>query len=195
MQSRNVVVIAGPSGSGESTVTNEIVQRFPKRAARLVTATTRQPRAGERNAIDYYFFTKEQFEEEKGKGHIPEFTYIKNRDTYYGSYLPDLMEKLEKGFIVIVNPDIVGAKYYKERFNAATIFIIPETVDILERRIRDRNPELSEDEIEKRKENARIEIENERPFYDYVVTNTDGQLDKTVSDIIAILTKEGYNLE
>jgi len=165
------------------------------RMTRLVTATTRQPRAGEKHSVDYYFFTKEQFEEEKNKGHIPEFTYIKNRDTYYGSYLPDLNEKLEKGSIVIVNPDIVGAKFYKERFNATTIFIVPENVDILERRVRERNPELSEEEIEKRKENARIEIEQERPFYDYIVTNTDGKLDKTVTDIIAILMKEGYNLE
>ena len=194
MNARHVVVIAGPSGSGESTITNEVVERYPTEVRRLVTATTRSPRAGERNGKDYYFFSKEEFEEEREKGNIPECTYIKNRDTYYGSYLPDLKRKLDEGYIVIVNPDIVGAKYYKEHFAAASIFIVPDSIDTLERRIRERNPELPEEEVVKRKENARAEMEHERSFYDYVVTNADGELNKTVSEVIAILKKEGYTL-
>ena len=191
---KQVVVIAGPSGSGESTVTREIVRKFPMRVKRLVTATTRPPRVGEQNGFDYYFFTKDEFEKEKTKGHIPESTYIQNRDTYYGSYTPDLEKKLAKGYVVIINPDIVGARYYKENFNATTIFIIPETIDTLERRVRERNPELSDEEVAKRRENAMLEIQNERSFYDHVVMNTDGELEKTVNEVIAILKKEGYNL-
>jgi len=191
---RQVVVIAGPSGSGESTITNEIIKRYPVRLARLVTATTREPRDDEQNGVDYYFFTKEDFKREKELGHIPEFTYIENRDTYYGSYAPDLKKKLEKGNIVIVNPDIVGARYYKKMYDAVTIFIVPESVNELERRIRERSPDLSEEEVAHRRENAAREMRDERSFYDHVVTNADGKLEQTVNDVVAILEKEGYTL-
>ncbi len=192
---RQVVVVAGPSGSGESTITNEIVRRYPRRATRLVTATTRPPRRGEKSGKDYYFFSKEEFAQEKDLGHIPESTYIENRDTYYGTYVPDLEKKLAAGRVIIVNPDIVGARYYKEQHSAVTIFIIPESIDALEKRIRERSPDLSEAEIAHRRENAAREMRKEQSFYDYVVTNADGKLEKAVDDVVAILKKEGYTLE
>lgn len=191
---RQVVVIAGPTGSGETTVTNEIVKRFPGRAKRLVTATTRPPRAGEKSGTDYYFFTKDEFTRLKDKGDILESTYIPNRDTYYGTYAPDLTKRIESGEIVIVNPDIVGARYYKTRYDAVTIFIAPESIDALARRIRERNPELPDAEIAKRRINAEEEIVNEQSFYDYVVKNVDGKLEETVRTVVDILNKEGYTL-
>ena len=191
---KQVVVIAGPSGSGESTITNEIISRFPNRVKRLVTATTRPPRVGEKSGVDYYFFTKEEFEREKKSGAILESTYIKNRDTYYGTYAPDLRAKIDSGNIIIVNPDIVGARYYKARYNAITIFIIPESIDSLESRIRERNPELSYPEIARRRANGEEEIRNEKSFYDYSVVNADGKLEQAVEETVDILKKEGYNL-
>ncbi len=193
MKERHVVVIAGPTGSGETTVTNEIVKRFSHRVKRLVTATTRPPRAGEKSGTDYYFFTKEEFARRKEAGDILESTYIPNRDTYYGTYAPDLKDKIDSGFIVIVNPDIVGARYYKEKYNAVTIFIVPESIDALTRRIRERNPELPESEVVKRQANAEAEIQNEQSFYDYAVANVDGKLEETVQGVIDIMHKEGYN--
>jgi guanylate kinase len=195
MSNRHVVVIAGPTGSGESTITNELVSLFPTNVRRLVTATTRTPRSGEKNGVDYYFFTKEEFAEEKAGGSIPESTYIKNRDTYYGTYAPDLERKIREGHIVVINPDIVGARHYKEKYDAVTIFIVPESIDALERRIRERNPELPDSEIVKRRANAEAEIRDERSFYDYAVVNADGKLEQAVGEVVAILKKEGYNLE
>lgn len=192
---RQVLVIAGPTGSGETTVTNEIVRRFPSRMKRLVTATTRPPRAGEQNGVDYYFFTPEEFMSAKERGEILESTYIANRDTYYGTYAPDLKKKVASGDIVIVNPDIVGARYYREHFDAIAIFIVPESIDALARRIRDRNPELPEAEIEKRRENAEAEIRDEQSFYDYTVRNADGKLEDAVLHVVDIMRKEGYTLE
>lgn len=192
---RQVVVIAGPTGSGETTVTNEIVKRFPARAKRLVTATTRPPRAGEKSGTDYYFFTKEEFIRHKEGGDILESTYIPNRDTYYGTYAPDLKQKIDSGDIVIVNPDIVGAQYYKKNYNATTIFIVPESIDALERRIRERNPDLDDSEIAKRRVNAEAEIVNEKSFYDYTVKNVDGKLEDTVQSVMDIMGKEGYTFE
>lgn len=192
---KKVVVIAGPSGSGESTITKEVIKRFPGRVERLVTATTRPPRPGEIDAVDYYFLTPEEFERYEREGNILEKTYIPNRNTYYGTYASDLKEKIDSGKIVIVNPDIVGALYYKTNFNATTIFILPESVDALERRIRERNPELSDAEIQKRRANAEAEIKNEESFYDYRIVNADGSLEQAVEGVIEILRKEGYNLD
>ena len=191
---RQVVVIAGPTGSGETTITNEIVKRFPGRVQRLVTTTTRVPRAEEREGVDYFFTTEEKFMRLKKEGGILESTYIPNRNTYYGTYASDLRDKLNSGKIVIVNPDIVGAKYYRKNFNAVTIFIVPESLDAIERRLRQRDPESIDADIAKRRANAEAEMENEKPFYDYIVVNADGRLEVAVDEVVAILKHEGYNL-
>lgn len=191
---KQVVVIAGPSGSGETTITNEIVRRFPGRVQRLVTATTRRPRADEKNGVDYYFITEEEFMRYKKEGGILESTYIPNRNTYYGTYASDLYDKLDSGKIVVVNPDLVGAKYYKKNFNAVTIFIVPEDIDTIERRLRQRNPELSGEDIDKRRANAEAEMLNEKSFYDHIIVNADGKLNEAVDEVVEILKKEGYNI-
>jgi guanylate kinase len=194
MTDKHVVVIAGPTGSGESTITNEIAKRYPNRVKRIVTATTRQKRAGEVDGVDYYFFTAERFLAEKASGNILESTYIENRDTYYGTYAPDFIGKIDAGNIVIMNPDIVGARYYKEHYSATTIFILPGAMDELGGRLRHRNPEMSERDILIRLENAKHEVEHEQLFYDYVVTNENGKIDEAVARVVEIMSTEGYNL-
>jgi guanylate kinase len=190
---KRVLVIGGPTGSGETTITNEIIKRFPI-FTRLVTATSRKPRNGEKDRVDYYFFSKEDFEENIANGKIIEYTYIENRDSYYGTYKPDLDEKIERGFNLIVNVDIVGAKYYKENYDATTIFIKPDTIDELRGRLISRDKDISPEELDKRIKNAENEIEKEMPFYDYVVVNANGKLDEAVKKTINILKKENYNL-
>jgi guanylate kinase len=175
----HIVVISGPSGSGESTITKALLERLPAR--RLITATTRTPREGELDGRDYFFFSKERFETELRNGNILEHSYISNRDTYYGTYRPELERDLETEGIIIANTDIVGTKFFKNRFGAESIFIIPESLDSLARRLRIRNPEMSENELERRLENARQEIEEEKPYYDYVIENRDGKLSEAVN--------------
>ncbi|MFH0930226.1 MAG: guanylate kinase [Candidatus Moraniibacteriota bacterium] len=190
---KRVLIIGGPTGSGETTVTNEIIKQFPV-FTRLVTATSRKPRNGEKDKFDYYFFSKEEFEKYIANGKIIEYTYIKNRDAYYGTYKPDLDEKIAKGFNVIVNVDIVGAKYYKENYNATTIFIKPESIEELKGRLANRDKNIDPEELNKRIKNAENEIEKEMPFYDYVVVNANGKLEKAVEKTIDILKKEKYSL-
>lgn len=192
---KQIAVIAGPTGSGESTITNEIIKRYPRQVVRLVTATTRPPRRGEENGIDYYFFTKEDFSAKEKAGELLETTYIANRNTYYGTYLPDLQGKLNAGFIVLINPDIVGAKYYKEHYGAATIFVMPGRMEEVPARLRARNPEMPEEEIKKRYDNALREVKDERAFYDYEVVNANGKLGVAVDATLEILRKEGYNIQ
>jgi guanylate kinase len=190
---KRVLVIGGPTGSGETTITNEIIKLFSV-FTRLVTATSRKPRNGEKEGIDYYFFSKGEFEKNIANGNIIEYTYIENRDNYYGTYKPDLDEKIEKGFNVIVNVDIVGAKYYKENYNATTIFIKPESIEELKERLANRDKNIDPEELNKRIENAENEIKNEMDFYDYIVINADGKLEAAIEEIIDILKKENYTL-
>jgi guanylate kinase len=191
MQKR-ILVIAGPSGVGESTVTRKLIERFP-RFTRLVTATTRTPRANEQDGVDYYFFTPETFQNEIKNGNIIECQ--NNRDNvYYGSYKPDLEKKLTAGFTIIVNPDIVGAKFYKENYNATTIFLLPDSMENLRQRHQARNAHADAAELEKRLAYARREIEEESGYYDYRVTNVQGKLEETLTEIIGILQKEEYEL-
>lgn len=181
-----VVVIGGPSGSGESTITKALITHLPN-ASRLVTATTRPARDNEVDTVDYYFFSKQRFLDEIERGNILEHTYIENRDTYYGSYRPDLENRLEAGNTIFVNPDLVGTKYYKEHYGALTIFIQPDSIDSLRKRIRERSPDLSEEELEKRMENAQSEIQNEKPFYDHCIINAQGRLEEAISEAKAII--------
>ncbi len=189
----NVVVIAGPSGSGKNAIITELLSRFP-RCTRLVTATTRRPRPGEIDGVDYYFFSQKHFDQEMSRGNIPEHRFVPSLNTYYGIYLPDLDQKIKSHAAVFAQVDIEGARLLKERYGATTIFILPESVEQFRARLHVRNPEWSEDEITARMSITEEELRAHAPQYDYRVINPDGALDTSVDEIVAILEKEGYNL-
>ncbi|MDD3284173.1 MAG: guanylate kinase [Patescibacteria group bacterium] len=188
---KNILVIAGPTCSGESVITQEIIKRH-RNFVRLITATTRKPRLNEKNGVDYFFLTKEEFLENIKNGDILEYTYIKNRDEYYGGYKIELEKKLKLGYKIIINPDIVGAKYYKKNYNATTIFIKVRSIDVIEKRLKNRNLDISDKELNIRLENAKEEIESQESFYDYAVLNEQGKLKEAVLEIERILKKEKY---
>lgn len=191
---KRILVISGPTGVGESTVTKEIMKRYPV-FTRLTTATTRAPRQGEQHEIDYYFFSNDEFERLIAAGEIIE--YQNNRDTnvYYGTYKPDLDKKLAAGFNLIMNVDIVGARYYKEHYNATTIFLLPDSWDNIEKRLREREPDMDPTEMENRLAYARREAEEEGSYYDHQIINAQGKLEDTIANVVEILKKEGYQLE
>jgi guanylate kinase len=186
MNKSNIFIISGPTGTGESTITNEIIKRFPN-FTRLVTATSRSPRLNEKNGVDYYFFSKQDFENEIHQGNILEHTYVANRDTYYGTYKLDLEDKLAKGFNLIINPDIVGTKFYKINYNAVTIFIKPNSLEDLKMRLLKRDPNITDDELQKRLGNAEDEIKNDEKFYDYSVINEEGKLEEAIEKVTEII--------
>jgi guanylate kinase len=191
---KNVVVIAGPSGGGKNSIIDEIIKRYSS-CVRLVTATTRAMRPGEENAVDYHFLPESEFLKARDSGDIMEFRFVEKLNTYYGTYLPDIQRKIDTGKIVVAHLDIIGARYLKEHFNATTIFIQPDSFDVLEKRVRARNLGISDLEVDTRMEIARTEINEHAREYDYQVINVDGKLSETVEAVIAILKKAGYNLE
>lgn len=190
---KQVVVIAGPSGSGK----NALLQALLKRGgnyARLITATTRRPREGEREGVDYIFLSTEEFKRGLDEGKIPEHRFIPALGTYYGIYLPNLEDQLAQGRIVLAQVDIIGARLLKERYNATTIFIMPASPQEFERRVRARNPNMSPDEFAERMRIAQTEMDKHSLEFDYRIQNADGELEKAVDEVVAILKKEGYNL-
>ncbi len=185
-----IIVIAGPTGSGESTVTKEIIARHPN-FVRLVTATSRPKRLNEKQGVDYHFFTEKKFKDEIEKGNILEYQNNRSNNVYYGSYKPDLNKKIAAGHVVIVNTDIVGARFYKEHYNAITIFIAPESLDEIRTRLLSREPDMDPEKLEARMAYAKRELEEESPFYDYKVVNRQNKLNDAIVEVENILRKEG----
>lgn len=190
---KQVLVIAGPTASGESTFTHELTEAF-ENFTKLVSATTREPRLNEQNGIDYYFFSKEEFFNEIEAGNILEHTYVPNRDAYYGAYKPDLDAKLIKGLNIIANTDPKGAQFFKREYGAITIFLKPKSLEVIEDRLRRRDPDITEEEVQKRVASAQKEIEEAKGRFDYLVWNTDGEFANTLIEVVEILKKEGYSV-
>lgn len=187
---KRVLIIGGPTGSGETTITLEIIKKYPQ-FQRLVAATSRPIRNGEQEKVNYYFLTKEKFLDEIDNGNIIEYTYIENRDTYYGTYKPDLEKKLKESH-VIANVDHIGVKYFKENHDALAIFIRPSSLEVIQKRLKTRNPEATDQEIQNRLKNAEDEINNEQYLYDNVVINDDGKLNEALEEIEKILKDTSY---
>jgi len=189
-----VVVIAGPSGSGKNAIIDELLRRYP-RCVRAVTATTRAPRPGEQDGADYYFFTQKKFQAEMATGNIPEHRFVPSLGTYYGFYLPDLEKKIQEHPTVFAQVDVQALPFVKERYHATTIFIMPESLEQFRDRLRARNPEWSTAEFNARMQITQRELTLDAPQYDYRVVNADGGLDRAVGEVVAILHKEGYTLD
>lgn len=189
---QKILILSGPTGSGESTLTKKLIEKYEV-FHRLVTATSRKIRSGEKDGVDYYFFSKNDFEKLINTGDILEYSYVENRDTYYGTYAPDLKKKLQNGY-VIVNVDHVGTRYYKNNFEAVAIFIKPTDINSLAPRLKKRNPEMSEEELSKRLQNAKDEITQEEKYYDATVINDDGKLNEALGNIENILKENKFIL-
>jgi len=159
--------------------------------SKLVTATTRVPREGEREGVDHVFIANEEFRDLIQKGEVLEHVYFEERDVYYGTLRSKLEKQSEDSSGVLAEMQIIGARYLKKHYNALTIFIEPESLDILEERIRSRSV-LPEEEIAHRLEVAQHEMEHEAPEYDIRISNKQGKLQETVDEIIAILNT--YNI-
>lgn len=188
---KRVVVIAGPSGSGESTFTEELMLAYPN-FTRTVSATTRAPRGNEKDGVDYYFMTKEKFFEEVQNGNIPEHVLVRARDAYYGTYLPDLTRRLASGKTVVANTDLSGAEYYKKNYNAVTVFIKPKSIFSLYNRLVHRDPTMPKEEVLTRVMSAVQEILEAESNYDHVVFTGDNEFAETLIHIVDKLKHEGY---
>lgn len=189
MKSR-IVVFAGPSGSGKNTIINELLVRCSN-MSKLVTATTRAPRSNEQEGIDHLFVSEDQFKSWIESGEVLEHVHFAGSHKYYGSVKSQLEKQFDTSDVVLAEVQLVGTRFFKEYYDALTIFIQPESIEVLEERMRSRGG-LSESELQKRIDNALYEIEYEAPEYDIRILNKQGRLSETIDEIVAILNH--YNI-
>ncbi len=176
-----LIIITGPSGVGKGTVVKELLDK-DKDIWLSVSATTRSPRMGEKNGENYYFISDEKFKDMIDKKEFLE--WAKFAGNYYGTPLCNVNEKIEMGFIVLLEIEVEGAKQIKEKFpESLSIFLLPPSKEELERRIRNRGTE-KEDAISKRLRRANFEIASSDKF-DFVLTNRD--INETVKGIFKII--------
>ena len=177
-----LIVLSGPSGVGKSTV---IAEQFAQRSNIYfsVSYTTRQPRVGEQDGVNYNFVSREEFERMIADDELLE--YAEYVDNYYGTSMKLIQEKLDAGIDVLLDIEVQGAAKVRARCpDALFIFIIPPSFEELSRRLHRRNTD-SEDVIAGRLAKARQEF-REIPKYDYLVIND--KVANAVHEIEAILT-------
>jgi len=163
-----ILVLSGPSGAGKSTIINAASSEIGEYYFSIST-TTRDPRMGEKEGRDYFFVTKESFEEDIKAGHFLEYAEV--HGNYYGTSLKPVKEALEAGKLVIFDIDVQGHRLVRAKMNDITTsaFITPPTLSELEKRLRTRCTD-SEEVILNRLKNAKEEIYalNE---YDFTIIN------------------------
>ena len=179
-----LIVVSGPSGAGKGTVLAHTIANYPT-LRYSVSVTTRKPRAGENEGVNYYFKTLEEFEELLSKGEFLE--YQKVYDNYYGTPFSKVRQQLNEGYDVVLEIDVKGALEVKNKYpDAVMIFISPAKRETIEERLRGRSTE-SEEQLKIRTASAIEEIK-QAVFYDYIVVNEDAL--KGAQDIIAIIEAE-----
>ncbi len=176
-----VVVVSGAAGSGKGTVISELVKSNPD-VKYSISCTTRAPRPGETDGVDYHFISRENFEDMIKRGEFLEHAFV--HMDYYGTPKTKVDEAIENGGVIILEIDVQGMEEMIKTYpDAVTVFIIPPSFQELENRLRKRGTE-SEESIKVRMENAKKEILKVKE-YSYVVVNDDFvEAAKTLNSII-----------
>lgn len=183
-------VVSGPSGAGKDTLVEGLKARH-ERLLYSVSATTRAPRPGERDGVDYFFLDRAEFERRMAAG-----GFLETREyngNLYGTPRSFIDEALRAGYDVVSKPEVNGALAIKRAFpNAVLIFIVPDKFSNLRSRLEARRTETNE-QIAARLEIAHDEFTFVRRF-DYLVINEEAQPQRAVDDLEAIVRSERYRI-
>lgn len=179
-----LLIVSGPAGTGKGTVCQELLNRN-KDIIYSISATTRSPRAGEVEGVNYFYINQDEFETKIREEKFLEYAYV--HTNYYGTPKDFVVDQVEKGEIVLLEIDVQGALQIKENYSEAVfIFLLPPTMEELKNRIIKRGTESKED-IDRRYENAFKELDFVGK-YDYFVVNH--KVEEAVLDIESIIKAE-----
>ncbi|MBL6713637.1 MAG: guanylate kinase [Pirellulales bacterium] len=187
IQRGSLVVISGPSGVGKTTILRMLLEQLPELTP-SVSATTRPPRAGERDGIDYHFLSPEDFARRRENDEFLECCRVYGRDSWYGTLVDEVTPRLDAGQWVVLEIDVEGTLSVLERYpDTITIFVEPSRPEQLDERLTRRGTESAE-AIERRLEVARREL-GQAHLYRHRVVNEN--VDEAVAGIIEILRQAG----
>lgn len=176
-----LIIISGPSGVGKGTVRKYFMDDDSLRLTYSISMTTRKPRQGERDGVDYIFTTREKFEEAIAEGELLEWAeFVGN---YYGTPLTQVEKLREEGKNVLLEIEVQGADQVRKKCpDALSIFIIPPSMEELEKRIRGRGTE-PEEIVQQRlsKANREMELVDQ---YKFIVCNEDPKLAASIISLI-----------
>jgi guanylate kinase len=186
-----VVVISGPSGVGKDVMIDRMIESDRIGFHFTVTATTRDPRPGEKDGINHHFVTVDDFVNLIANDDLLEWAQVYGN--YYGVPKKQVRDALTAGNHVILRVDVQGAKRLSEIIpEALLIFIIPPSLDVLKSHLEKRGVDL-EVEMTKRLAAANEEI-SQAHLFDFTVTNEEGCLDDTVNEVVEIIESESQRI-
>lgn len=183
-----LVVISGPSGAGKGTIYGKVIEQTGMK--RSVSVTTRKPRPGEVEGVNYYFRTEEQYQQMIASGEFLETAAVYNN--FYGTPKAPVFSNLESGFDVLFEVDVHGAKSIKSKYpEAVTIFLMTPDFDTLEARLKSRGTE-SASALKMRLDSARNELAKYEMF-DYIVFND--TVEQATAEVISIIEAEKHKVK
>ena len=184
MSSKKLIIFSAPSGSGKSTLVQYLMQQNPNLAF-SISCTSRQPRGTEKNGVEYYFLTPEEFRRRIDNDEFLEYEEVYT-DKFYGTLKSEVERMSDAGKVVLFDVDVKGGvnikKYYGER--ALSIFVMPPSIEELSRRLHGRGTD-TEDVIQVRLDKAAYEM-TFAPQFDKVVVNDD--LDVAKAEVLKLVT-------
>lgn len=184
----HIVIISGPGGSGKDTIIAELLKDSSLHFKKLVNHTSRHPRAGEQNGVDYFFLTRDQYEHEIEHGKMLEYEVMESNNHYYGTHKEQLLLDLEASNVICKKMpagSLKLKKYFGDR--AITIFIDADDAE-LEHRLLEDNRASEHTLISRRIKQAHHEREMKSQF-DFAITNHDGSLKLVVNEITSFVKK------
>ena len=180
-----LLVLSAPSGTGKTTLARRLVQAHPD-AEFSVSVTTREPRGAERDGVDYRFVDSLTFQQMIEQDELVEWAEV--HDNFYGSPQSVVDRAFSTGGIAVFDIDVQGGRSIRRRYpEAVLVFVLPPSMDELERRLRERGTE-SEDAIRRRMLAARSELELGARAYDYLVVND--SVERAYAELEAIVSAE-----